>query len=80
VFGNLIDREYDETDRRISRELQHVYIEFAKTGVPRGSGGAVWPAFVPPDPKAIVVADTVSFGPYPMDPITRVMYPLRHTA
>jgi hypothetical protein len=23
------------------------------------------------------VADTVSFGPYPMDPITRVMYGLR---
>ena len=77
VFGNLIDREYDETDRRISRELQHVYVEFAKTGIPRGSDGAVWPAFASPAPKSTVVADKVSFGPYPVDPITRAMYPLR---
>jgi para-nitrobenzyl esterase len=77
VFGNLIDREYDDIDQRISRELQHVYIEFAKTGVPKGSDGALWPAFQGPEPKSTTVGDSVSFGSYPMDPITRVMYSLR---
>ena len=77
IFGNLIDLEYDETDRRISRELQGVFVEFARTGVPRGSDGVAWPPFTPSAPKATVVADTVSFGPYPIDPITRVMYALR---
>ncbi|MDB5583017.1 MAG: para-nitrobenzyl esterase [Bradyrhizobium sp.] len=38
VFGNMIDREYDDTDRRISRELQQVYVEFARTGVPKLRG------------------------------------------
>jgi para-nitrobenzyl esterase len=77
VFGNLIDREYDFIDQRVSRELQHVFIEFAKTGVPKGSDGTLWPAFQESDPKATIVGDSVSFGPYPMDPITRVMYSLR---
>lgn len=77
VFGNLIDREYDDTDRRISRDLQHVYVEFAKTGVPKTFNGVPWPAFHGPSPQATLVGDTISFGPYPMDPITRVMYAFR---
>jgi para-nitrobenzyl esterase len=80
VFGNLIDREYDEVDRRISRELQQVYVEFARTGVPKGPNGAVWPAFRGPEPQATIVGDQISSGPYPMDPITRAMYPLRAKA
>jgi para-nitrobenzyl esterase len=77
VFGNLIDREYDEVDRSISRELQRVYVEFARTGVPKGPHGRVWPAFRQRDPQVTIVGDQISFGPYPMDSITRVMYPLR---
>ena len=77
VFGNLIDREYDEDDRRISRELQRVYVEFARTGVLKGPDDHVWPAFRGPEPQATIVGNQISFGPYPMDSITRVMYPLR---
>jgi para-nitrobenzyl esterase len=77
VFGNLIDREYDEIDRRVSRELQHVYVEFARTGVPKGPDGALWPAFHGRDPQATVVGDAISFGAYPMDPITQAIYPMR---
>lgn len=77
VFGNLIDQEYDDTDRRISKELQHAYIEFAKTGIPKGADGVPWPAFQPADSWAVIVNDAISFSTFPLDPITSTMYSLR---
>jgi para-nitrobenzyl esterase len=90
VFGNLteqiylmrnpVERRFDDTDRRISRELQRAYIEFARSGVPKGSDGVAWPVYRAPESKVTLVADTVSFAPYPIGPITRLMNPLRSKA
>jgi len=77
VFGNLIDRAYDETDQRLSHDLQRVYVEFARGGTPKGPDGLVWPAFHAPEQQVTIVGDRISSGPYPMDPVTRVMYALR---
>jgi para-nitrobenzyl esterase len=62
IFGTLgADGPFDEVDRRISREMQHAFIEFARTGVPKRLDGAAWPAFTTAKPQAVVVRDQVVF-------------------
>jgi para-nitrobenzyl esterase len=83
IFGNLVDNgidegPYDDIDRRVSREMQHAFVEFAKTGVPRRSDGASWPQFNDAlQPQQTVITETVSFSPYRPDPLLQSLYSLR---
>ncbi|MFJ5266375.1 carboxylesterase/lipase family protein [Streptomyces sp. NPDC088387] len=83
LFGNLLDNEfyegapYDETDRRISHEMQHAFVEFARTGVPKRVDGARWPKFGASRSLQTVVGDEVSFAPYDVDPLIETFYSLR---
>jgi para-nitrobenzyl esterase len=83
IFGNFVDNGtdgglYDDTDQRVSREMQHAFVEFAKTGVPKRSDGANWPKFNDASqPHQTVVTDTVSFSPYRLDPLLQSLYSLR---
>ena len=78
VFGNLPDDgTYDDVDRRISREMQFAFVEFAKTGVPRSTGGIVWPQFDPAQPKEVLITDTIALAPYRVDPLLRAINSLR---
>jgi para-nitrobenzyl esterase len=81
IFGNLIDEgPYDDLDRQISREMQHAYVEFAKTGIPKRLDGAPWPTFQSKDPRHTRVGDAVAFEPYQLDPLLSSIYSLRQSA
>ena len=70
IFGTLSeDAPYDEVDQQISREMQHAFVEFARTGVPRSVQGTAWPAFTVKNPKYVVVRDQVAFDTYRPEPL-----------
>jgi para-nitrobenzyl esterase len=83
IFGNLVDNgadegPYDDIDQRVCREMQHAFVEFAKTGVPRRCDGASWPQFgAALRPQQTIVTETVSFSPYRLDPLLQSLYSLR---
>jgi para-nitrobenzyl esterase len=64
VFGNFGTgptlRKYDQTDQRISDEMQQYWTNFAKTGDPNGRNLPRWPRF---DPKARAYLDFTNSGP-----------------
>ena len=73
-FGNLEDDgTYDDVDARISRELMHAVVEFAKTGVPRSTGGNEWPTFEAAAPKQTVIGDTIGTAIYKLTPLLRAV-------
>jgi para-nitrobenzyl esterase len=81
VFGNLIEEgPYVDLDRQISREMQHAYVEFAKTGVPKRIDGAAWPRFQAQSQQYTRVGDTVVFEPYRPDPLLTTISSLRGSA
>jgi para-nitrobenzyl esterase len=70
IFGTLSeDAPYDDVDQRISREMQHAFVEFARTGVPKRLDGAAWPTFTAKDPKWVRVGDQVAFDTYRPEPL-----------
>jgi carboxylesterase type B len=68
---------YDGVDRQISQEMQHTFVEFAKTDVPKRLDGRVWPTFHRADPQYTHAGDTVSFEPYRPEPLLSAIYSLR---
>jgi para-nitrobenzyl esterase len=65
VFGNLgaagqPPRNYDETDRRISEDMQEYWTNFAKTGNPNGGNLPHWPKF---DPDRRAYLNFTNHGP-----------------
>jgi para-nitrobenzyl esterase len=81
IFGNLIEEgAYEDLDRQVSREIQHAYIEFARTGVPKRLDGAAWPRFQAQSQQYTRVGDTVAFAPYRPDPLLTTIYSLRGSA
>lgn len=81
IFGNLEDDgSYDDVDQRISRELRHALVEFAKNGVPTSSGGNEWPAFDLTAPKQTVIGDTIGAAMYKINPLLRAVSALRDAA
>jgi para-nitrobenzyl esterase len=64
---------YDDIDRRISGEMQHAFVEFAATGVPKRLDGAPWPEFRSETPSYTAVGDTVAFSPYQPDALLRAI-------
>ncbi|QXE33255.1 carboxylesterase family protein [Streptomyces sp. GMY02] len=83
IFGNLLDSEfypggpYDAIDVQIRDEMQHAFVEFARTGVPERLDGARWPEFGRSRSLHTVVNDQVSFAPYDVDPVLESLYRLR---
>lgn len=78
IFGTMADDgTYDEVDFRIAREIQHALIEFARTGVPRSTGGIEWPAFNLAQPRQELIVDTISPATYKMAPLLRAMNSVR---
>ena len=67
VFGNLdgggrywfANRDYDDTDRRLSDAMSSYWINFAATGDPNGAGLPEWPAYSLETEPALELGDTV---------------------
>ena len=67
VFGNLdgggrywfANRDYDDTDRRLSDLMSSYWINFAATGDPNGEGLPDWPAYTLDAEQALELGDTV---------------------
>jgi len=61
VFGTLgagqDTRKYDETDRKISEEMQQYWTNFAKTGNPNGGSLVKWPKFNSAAPAYLDLTD-----------------------
>jgi len=74
------DGTYDDVDFRISREMMHALIEFARTGVPRSTGGVDWPSFNLAQPREALIIDTISVATYKMTPLLRAMNSVREAA
>jgi len=72
VFGTLPtgsgSRVYNETDRRISGEMQSYWTNFAKTGDPNGSNLVSWPKF---DPAKRAYLDLTDSGPVAKEGLRR---------
>jgi len=78
VFGNLTtDGQYDETDRTIAEELQSAWTTFARTGVPRSTDGAAWPAFEAPAPAYMAIGDELLRRPYAPGDMVQLVATLR---
>ncbi len=78
LFGTLSDDgSYDEVDARISREMMAALVEFARSGVPRSTGGQEWPAFDPTQPKQTTISESISSGIYRTTPLLRAVNSLR---
>lgn len=60
--------KYNETDRRISEEMQSYWTNFAKTGDPNGESLARWPAF---DPSTRPYLDLTDDGPVAKEGLRR---------
>ena len=67
------DGTYDAVDRRISSEMMHALIEFARTGVPRSTGGVEWPRFDPAQPRETLISETISAATYRVTPLLRAL-------
>ena len=78
LFGTLTDDgSYDDVDARISREMMAALVEFARTGVPRSSGGQEWPRFDPAQPRQTTIGDSIAAGIYRVTPLLRAINGLR---
>ena len=71
------DGTYDDVDRRISSEMMHALIEFARTGVPRSTGGNAWPTFDPATPRETLISESISAATYRVTPLLRALNGLR---
>ncbi len=71
------DGTFDAVDERLSYEMMFALVEFAKTGVPRSTGGVEWPAFSVDQPRETLISETISAATYKMSPLLRVMQSLR---
>ena len=74
------DGTYDDVDFRISREMMRALVEFAKTGIPRSTGGMEWPMFNMTQPREALIIDTISAATYKMMPLLRAMNSVREAA
>jgi para-nitrobenzyl esterase len=77
VFDNLTsDGAYDETDEAISHGVQGAWVEFARTGVPRGPDGPPWPAF---DEARVLtwIEDNFATRPFAVSELTQIIHSLR---
>ena len=74
LFGTLSDDgSFDDVDERISREMMFALVEFARTGVPRSSGGNDWPTFDPALPRQTTIGDSINAAIYKISPLLRAM-------
>lgn len=78
VFGHLKPESYyDEHDAEVSREIQHAWAEFARTGVPRSLDGTEWPVFNPSEPHHARIDDATTIEPYTVSEVTRLIHSVR---
>lgn len=60
LFGTMNPpTAYDDVDAEISREVQHAWTAFARTGIPQSLDGTEWPVFDTDRREATVIGDTV---------------------
>ena len=78
LFATMADDgTYDDVDRRISKEMMFAIVEFAKTGIPRSTGGIEYPRFDPASPRETLISDTISTASYKQTPLLRAINSLR---
>ena len=78
VFGNLVPQEaYDATDRRLSKEMQQAWVEFARDGVPKNADGIEWPRFTRECQEITVIDDTIRQERLPLSEVVRILGELR---
>jgi len=59
LFGSMVPAQaYEERDYEVSRQVQHAWTEFARTGTPRSVDGSPWPVYRNQDPKIAWIEDT----------------------
>jgi para-nitrobenzyl esterase len=74
LFGTLMPAQaYDETDAAVSRDVQHAWTEFARTGTPRSLDGIAWPAYRSDAPELALIGDTTHRGARARTPITELI-------
>ncbi len=66
VFGSLqlLDREFQPVDRKLSAQWQSYLINFARTGDPNGGSAPVWSPYSK-EGSALTMSDTTQSGPVP---------------
>ncbi len=81
IFGNLTPADaYDQVDTAVSKAVQHAWIEFARTGVPRGRDGSRLPQYDSAAPRLTVITDAVEASPLTVDTVTQMIHALRTRA
>lgn len=71
---------YDAVDTAVADAVQHAWVEFARTGVPRCSDAAVWPAYTPAAPRHVLIADTLEERPLAPSAVTTLIHAERAAA
>ena len=78
VFGNLVPTDaYNAVDADISRAMQGVWIEFARTGVPCNPDRSPWPCYDRTAPFLTWIEDEMTSRPLVIDELTTLIHSLR---
>ncbi|KDP08963.1 hypothetical protein MAV101_02510 [Mycobacterium avium subsp. hominissuis 101] len=78
LFGGLTPAgSYDEVDAAVSDAVQHAWVEFARTGVPRTPDGTDFPSYDTTSRQVVVFDDTTEVRPLDANPVTDMIHTLR---
>jgi para-nitrobenzyl esterase len=78
IFGHVGTEDgFDDTDRAVSASIQHAWVEFARTGIPRNPDGTPWPRYESADRRVEVIGDTSRAEPLALNPVTALLASLR---
>ncbi|MCA2241999.1 carboxylesterase family protein [Mycobacterium sp. WUMAC-067] len=78
LFGGLEPpASYDEIDAAVSDAVQHAWVEFARTGVPRTLDGTEFPRYDLTKRQVAVIDDATDLRPLDANPVTDMIHTLR---
>lgn len=74
LFGKLMPPQaYEKVDAEVSHAVQHAWVEFARTGVPRNTDGTPWPQYAAGEPRFTVIGDTAQSLPLEVPDVTEMI-------